>query len=149
MRRRRLVRRGTTLIELLAGLVVLGVLLVAVGMARARFMRQSAEAEQRLADVRAADALLSRWLDGPSPQVPLHDQGRLDGSADRIWRTRLKNEPSASALGALVVRLEIVDGHGPHGPNAQAEFAVDVLVHDVRTERAPQVRQEPSGMIQQ
>ena len=148
LRRRTMARRGTTLIELLAGLLVLGVLLVAVGLARARFMRQSAEADQRLADVRAADSLLSKWLDGPSPQVPLHDQGKLDGSSGRIWRTRVKNEPSASALGALIVRLEIVDTQRSLGANAPAEFAVDFLVHDARTERAKTVAQAPSGMTQ-
>jgi prepilin-type N-terminal cleavage/methylation domain-containing protein len=138
MRRRKMARRGTTLIELLAGLVVLGVLLVAVGMARARFMRQEAEANQRLADVRAADALLGRWLDGPTPQIPLNAQGTLDGSSGRIWRTRIKSDPSATALGALIVQLQIINVAGGRG-NIPAEFSVDVLVHDVRIDQPAKV----------
>src|SRR5438876_3770040 len=88
-RSRRRARRGTTLIEVLAGLVVLGTLLVSVAVARARFVHQLADAERRLRATRAVDTMLGTWFAGPTPAVPTAAEGSLDGAADFAWRTRL------------------------------------------------------------
>ena len=117
-------RRGTTLIEVLLGLVVLSTLLVSVAMARGRFLRQWADADHKLAQCRAADALLARWLAGPPAAVPLAGRGTTDGTA---WQTRVVPSPAAATVQAVVVRLDVFAAD--HSP----PVSVDFLVHDVRT----------------
>src|SRR4029434_11142198 len=81
---------GMTLVEVIAGLVVLGTLLAAVTVARGRFLRQWAEADRRVPATRAADALLSEWLSGSPQAVPIRSQGPLvGGAANQIWRTQV------------------------------------------------------------
>src|SRR3954454_16567129 len=105
-RRRGADRRGVTLIEVLAGLVLLGTVLASVMIARGRFVRQWAQAEQRLAAVHAADAMLAQWLSAGSQAVPVPAQGRLDDQPGYVWRTRRVPSPQADELSAGVVRLE-------------------------------------------
>src|SRR5688500_4635616 len=87
---------GMTLVEVMAGLVVLGTLLAAVTVARGRFLRQWAEADRRMQATRAVDALLSEWLSGSPEAVPIHSQGPLvSGAANHVWRTRRVPDPAA------------------------------------------------------
>jgi type II secretory pathway pseudopilin PulG len=145
-RRRKTWQPGATLIELLVGLVVLGVLLVAVSTARARFLRQWGDAERRLAAVHAADALLAKWMQGPPAAIPLSGAGTLEGVADHRWRTHIVRDSTAASVGAIVLRLEIVDRRG-HSTRDQRSgeppaFSVDVLLHDPRAEDS---RSSPDG----
>jgi type II secretory pathway pseudopilin PulG len=126
-RRPRRYRRGTTLIEVLAGLVVLGTLLVSIAIARARFVHQSADADRRLRATRAADAMLATWFAGPTPAVPIRATGALDGEPDFAWRTRIIASPPAANLGAVVVRLEVTDRSMLNA--AAPVVTVDLLVH--------------------
>jgi hypothetical protein len=127
-----------TLIEILAGLVILGTLLVSVAIARGRFLRQIAEADRRLVAVRAADALLATWMSGPPQNVPVGKQGILDPVLSLTWRTRAIRDPDASRLGAIIVRMEVFDASSSALKNAGAPvFTVEFLLHDFRT---PQVR---------
>src|SRR5688572_15480186 len=100
-------RRGATLIEVLAGLVVLGVLVTSVTLARARMARQWADAERRLAAARALDAMVATWFDGPGETIPVAGAGELAGAAGCTWRTTLYGDAAARELGAGVVRIEV------------------------------------------
>jgi prepilin-type N-terminal cleavage/methylation domain-containing protein len=102
-------RRGLTLIEVVAALVLLGTILFSVTIARGRFMRQWADAERQLQATRAADALMTDWLGGPPSQVPRASQGPLAGVADAYWRTLTLPDPAARQLGAVIIRLELID----------------------------------------
>jgi hypothetical protein len=93
-----------------AGLVVLGVLVALVTVARARLARQWADADRRLAAARALDALVARWLDGPTDTIPVSSGGNLDGAPGCTWRTSVSSDPAARRLGAAVVRVEVLDG---------------------------------------
>src|SRR3954463_11233756 len=95
-------RRGVTLVEVLAGLILMGTVLASVLIARGRFVRQWAQAEQRLAATRAADAMMSRWMSGPPQAVPVPAQGPVDGLAGYVWRTRSLVSREADAIGADV-----------------------------------------------
>jgi Tfp pilus assembly protein PilV len=117
--------RGTTLIEVLAGLVVLGALLVSIAIARARFAHQQADADRRLRATRAADAMLATWFAGPTPAVPLAAAGALDGAPEFSWQTHVLPNRSAATLGAVVVRLDVIDRSMPKA----AVMSVDLLVH--------------------
>src|SRR3954454_13523328 len=94
-RRRGADRRGVTLIEVLAGLVLLGTVLASVLIARGRFVRQWAQAEQRLASVHAADAMIARWMSGGPQAVPVPAQGAVDDLPGYTWRTRWIPSPEA------------------------------------------------------
>jgi type II secretory pathway pseudopilin PulG len=114
-----------TLVEVLAGLVVLGTLLAAVTVARGRFLRQWAEADRRLQATRAVDALLSEWLSGSTQAVPVNSRGPLVGGAvNQIWRTRPMRDPAAAELGAVVVRLEVFDTASSRKPTVTVDFVL-------------------------
>jgi type II secretory pathway pseudopilin PulG len=99
-----------TLIEVLAGLVVLGTLLVAVAVARARFIRQWSEADRRLRATRATDAMLATWFTGDSASIPTNARGLLDDApTDFAWRTHAVPNRDAAELGATIVRLDVFD----------------------------------------
>jgi hypothetical protein len=130
-----------TLIEVLAGLVVLGTLLAAVTVARGRFLRQWSEADRRVQATRAVDALLSAWLSAPAEAVPLDAQGPLDGVPGHVWRTRRMHDAAANALGALVVRLDVI---GPAAAGREPLLTVDFLLQQPRRPAATQAaRGEP------
>jgi type II secretory pathway pseudopilin PulG len=112
-----------TLIEVVAGLVVLGTLLAAVTIARGRFLRQWGEADRRLQATRAVDAMLSEWLSGSPQAVPIRSQGPLiGGAANQIWRTQVIREPAAQELGAIVVRLEVFETSARAKPSVAVDF---------------------------
>ena len=123
--------RGTTLIEILAALVVLATLLVSVAIARARFARQESQAQRRLAAVRSADAMLARWLSGPPQNVPVAGRGIVDGAPDLWWETQTIRDPAAARLGAMLVRLQIHD-RSAESHSSSEEIAVEFLLHDWR-----------------
>lgn len=79
--------RSFTLIEVLAGLMILGTLLVSMILAKQSLLEQQARAHRKLDAVRLADALLSYWqatstnAPGPAPGndqfllIPRNEQG--------------------------------------------------------------------------
>ena len=120
---------GVTLIEVLAGLVILGTLVAAVAMARGRAMRQYGDAELRLSAAHAADAMLAKWLDGPPQAVPIRGGGALPGASGCQWRTTPLLDPQAEQLGAVVVRFEAFS------PAAGSLVRVDFLVPKMSAEQ--------------
>src|SRR2546425_2554060 len=96
--------RAATLIEALAGLVILGTLLVSITIARGRFMRQRALAEQKIAASAAVDRLVAKWMAGGGAAIPISGQGSLDGVVNHTWRTHVIHDHSAAEMGASIVR---------------------------------------------
>src|SRR5438046_9949256 len=97
--------RGVTLIEALAGLVILGTLLVSITIARGRFVRQRAQAEQKIAAAAAVDALVSKWMAGNGSSIPLSAAGQLDGLPNHNWHTHvIEKKPD---LNASIIRLDV------------------------------------------
>jgi prepilin-type N-terminal cleavage/methylation domain-containing protein len=123
--------RGVTLIEIVAGLVILGTLLVSVSIARARFLRQWAEADRKLTAIHAADQLMTQWMSGPAQNVPLAGGRPLGGATNFFWTTGSGPDPAARNLGALRIRLEIID-RAPPADAREPNFTVDFLIHDFR-----------------
>ena len=77
--------RGLTLIEVLAGLAILGTLLSGVVMASVRLQRQRALAYEKLQAVEATDALLETWFSPSSPSPsssPTATSGDAGGDDD-------------------------------------------------------------------
>ena len=137
-------RRGTTLIEVLAGLVVLGTLLTSVAMARGRFLRTWADADKRLRAAKAADVMLEKWLAGPSDAISVPASGSLDGSPGCTWRTVLLRDPSAAKLQAVIVRLQVYEAGGE---TKSLILTVDFLRHEYPPQLRHSVPANPGGMF--
>lgn len=106
---------GLTLIEVVAALAILGALLGAVVTARTRHLHQWAQANRRLEATAAAEALLTGWWTRPVT-MPRRASGAVAGHDALAWRTRPIDSDASDALdalGAQVVRLEIVEARGP------------------------------------
>ena len=132
-----------TLIEVLAGLVVLGTLLAAVSIARGRFLTQWADADRRLVVTHSADILLAHWLTDPIRNVPLAGSGPLDDAPGYDWRTVVLTDPASARIGAMTVRLEVFD-HRPTntgGSMSRRMFDLPVLAVDFLVHKMPKVQQ--------
>ena len=105
--------------------MVLGTLLVSITIARGRFIRQRALAEQRIAASAAVDALVSKWMAGNGSAIPLSAAGHLDGLPNHTWHTRVLE--TKSDLAATIIRLEVT--------NQSSDIPIltlDLLRHDDR-----------------
>ena len=129
-------RRGTTLIEVLAGLVILATLLAAVTVARGRFLRQWADADAKLRAARAADAMIAGWTTADTISVPADAAGALDGVPGCRWRTHVIPSTTADDLGARVVRLDV----SRRLTAAEGGREVPVLSVDLLAPKPPRVR---------
>jgi len=134
-----------TLIEVLAGLLVLGTLLAAVTIARGRFLTQWADADRRLLVTRAADNLLAHWLADSSHNVPLAGQGSLDGAPGYDWRTIILRDPVSATLGAMTVRLEVFDHRPFYSGDSRSSLTSDapVLAVDFLVHKPPKIQAAP------
>jgi prepilin-type N-terminal cleavage/methylation domain-containing protein len=121
------VRRGVTLIEVLAGLVLLGTVLSSSLIARGRFLRQAADAERQLTAARAADSLMAYWMSLPGQAVPVPARDRVEAFPGYTWRTRwMPNTRESKSLNVATARLEIF----APPPNDRTPLAsVDFLQH--------------------
>jgi len=116
-------RSGVTLIEIVVGLVVLAVLVSSITVARGRFMRQWSEAERGVQAAKAVDRMLAGWIgNADADSIPVPSAGNLDGVEGCVWRTNWVSDPSATRIGAGVVRVEVLQG-------GKRVLAVDVLKH--------------------
>ena len=103
---------------------MLGVLLVSITIARGRFVRQRALAEQKIAAVAAVDKLAASWMSGSSAAIPLSATGPLDGLPNHTWRTRvIERKPE---LSASTVRVEVIN------QSNAIVLSLDLLRHDDR-----------------
>ena len=110
-------RRGATLIEALAGLAILGTLLVSVLLASGKMHRQRGRTAQRLEAVRVADRLLEGWWQ-KRDEFPRDGQGTVEPGGDGrawSWRTTVVENEAARKLACEVVALEVF------APEAAAE----------------------------
>jgi len=113
-----------TLVEALAGTVLLGTVLAAVLLADGRLAQQESRAQHRLEAQAAANSLLAAWW-SDRDALPLAADGDVPGHDGWRWRTAVVPNAVAEELGANVVRLEIVDAtsDSPH-PLASVEVLV-------------------------
>jgi type II secretory pathway pseudopilin PulG len=101
--------RGATLVEVIAGLVILGTILASLLIARGRFLRQDIRAQRQIQAIRALDHLAHQWMNGPAAAVPIASSGPLPGADNQTWRTRIVPDPSAAMLNARVLRIDVLD----------------------------------------
>jgi len=123
-RRRHRAAAGVTLIEVIAGLVVLAVLVCAVTLARGRFMRQWESAQRRTQAAEAVDRMLAGWIGGAGTEdaIPVPARGTLPGMEGCAWRTQWVTDAGATRVGAGVVRVEVIEA-------GRRVLSVDVMKH--------------------
>ena len=118
--RRRSRSAGLTLIEVVAGLALMGGLVAALMFARVRFARQSAALDAREQAVAAADGLLAAWWREPTT-LPAENAGRVPGDARLTWRTTARPNATLEQLRGVPVRLDILRDDTP-------VLALDIVV---------------------
>ena len=121
-------RRGTTLVEAVAGTALLGCLLVAILVAHGRMTVQASRASLRVEACRIADRLLADWwLD--TDQLPRDGSGAVAGHPGWTWRTQRLANDTAAALKADAVALSLFGPGQPAGlPAARIELLVPIHV---------------------
>jgi prepilin-type N-terminal cleavage/methylation domain-containing protein len=121
-------RRGLTLVEVVAGLALLSTLLVAVLTTKARVTRQWSHAQRKLQAVAAADELLTQWWQRKE-EFPRRSSGEVAGDAQLRWRTTpVRNEP-LNDLRTSVIRLEILEGRASRSSD-DVLASVEVVLDD-------------------
>jgi type II secretory pathway pseudopilin PulG len=117
-------RNGLTLIEVIAGLMLMSTLLVGILTAGSRHMRQLRQAKQRLAAAAVADQLLTAWAQS-GQNLAVRECAAPD-AAGLTWRVRPVSRPSSpESLGVEIVRLEVFDAKSD--PTKPPLISVDVL----------------------
>ncbi len=136
--------RGATLIEVLAGLALLGSLAVAMVLAKADLTAQDALARHKLAAAAAADRLMTGWWADPAA-MPRDDRGDVPGQPGLRWRTRPIDPPetpdaaSHPTLRCELVRLEMWFGELP-----EPVLTLDVVC-PVEEDTGHETRRRPRG----
>jgi Tfp pilus assembly protein PilV len=97
---------GLTLLEVVAAIAILGTVLVGLVLAKARHVRQLAEARRLSAAVRAADSLLADWWTRPEG-VPDNESGPVGTDGSLVYATREVPSAAVERLTCRVVRVEI------------------------------------------
>lgn len=117
-------RSGLTLVEVLAGSLLLGGLLVSIVVANARLTTQSARAQRRAVAAEVADGLLNRLWEKVD-EFPRCDQGPVEGRTGWSWRTRVVANADVEKLGGQIVALEVWDDKtAADGPAARVELVL-------------------------
>lgn len=127
-----------TLIEVLAGLVVLGTVLSSILIARSRFAQQLATANLKLGAAQQIDALVEGWMDSPLGPPP-RSSGKFDERL--VWRTREIRNNAARELRSRLVRVEVFDRRAvrPDDADPVPLLSVDLLAADPSARKLPVV----------
>jgi hypothetical protein len=113
---------GITLVEALAGSLLLGTLLVSILVAKGQLMVQARRADDCLAACQVMDELVESWWPTLS-DMPRQGSGEVDGHAGWKWQTRLVACEEADVLSAEVVAIEVTPP-GRAAPAARLEILV-------------------------
>jgi prepilin-type N-terminal cleavage/methylation domain-containing protein len=129
---------GFTLVEVVAALVILGVLLALIVKASTQSNRQFALAQQRLFAAEAADRIVAGWFaDGTPIQPGLRGEIR---DTPLWWETVAREDAQLRPLGAAVVQLRVyarpATGDKDTARPAAAEPAL-LLTLDLLTSKLP------------
>ena len=118
-------QRGMTLIEVVAGIALLGTILTTTVLAQARLLRQHQRALVTLQAVEAVDRLLTQWSVA-GDEIPVEASGVLLSSPVVSWRTHLRRATTDGPLSVAIVELVASAADDPPGipPLVRVELAV-------------------------
>lgn len=105
-------RPAMTLIEVVAGIALLGTVLTTTVLAQARLLRQHQRALVKLQAIEAVDQLLTQWsVDGT--QIPQTASGVLLNTPHVTWCTRLAPSQTDGPLAVAVVEFTAIAANDP------------------------------------
>ena len=114
--------RGFTLVEALAGSLLMASLLVAMLLAMSRMNIQSRRAEDRVQACAVLDSLMQQWWRNQR-RLPQNQFGQVPGRPGWRWQTRTINNPDLQILYAEVVAVEVFSSQQRDaGPAARLEI---------------------------
>ena len=109
-------RRAMTLVEVIAGIALLGTVLAVTVLSHGRLLRQHQRAQTKLQAVAAVDQLLSQWY-AHGETVPAQSSGKLPGSPVVVWKTQRGRTQTSGAISVEVVELTAkIEGESPTLP---------------------------------
>jgi prepilin-type N-terminal cleavage/methylation domain-containing protein len=139
-RRREPSRRlqGLTLVEVVAALVILGILLALIVKASTQSSRQLALAERRLYAAREADRLIAGWFSASAPLQP-GLSGQIAGTPALYWETVDRDGGRQPRLGTRVVQLRMftVASTAAPGPVPDRRDGVPLVTVDLMASVMP------------
>ena len=115
-------RLAFTLIEVIAGLILMGSLVASGLVALSSHQHAILLAKQKLQANQIAEMLLTNWYEVQG-RVPLRDQGIIGSQSEWIWRTQPVGLRSVCGLEASVIRLEVL---GQVGRNVDPQILVSI-----------------------
>ncbi|MFA6135166.1 MAG: type II secretion system protein [Phycisphaerae bacterium] len=113
-----------TLVEVLAGSALLGILLVAIVVANARLTAQTRRAADHVEAAEAAEGLLQYlWMDRDA--FPRTGGGDVPGHPGWSWRAMRIDNADVATLGGEAVSVEVFSpGESNQVPSARVELAL-------------------------
>jgi len=125
--------RGLTLIEVVAGLALMGTLLAAMLSAKSDFASQHHYAQRVLIAVDAMDELLmNHWQD--IKQLEDLGAGNFNQHKDLTWTAKPIDDPNATDWYCRILRVQVLDTTA--GPNDPPLASVDLLIPEAPPQEA-------------
>ncbi len=121
----RAAHRGFSLLEVVAGLVLMASVLSVVLVSYGRQHRRNRDAQALMLAVDLADNLLLGWTESQQG-VPLHDAGVMPGYRGWLWRTQVLRVEQRMGVSLPIVQLEIFSVSGGSA-NGRAVLTVEVV----------------------
>ena len=115
---------GMTLVEVVAGMALLGTLLVSIVMATSRLTAQSHLATRRVQAYQVADELLTEWWNDLE-NIPRNQSAMVPGYDDWRWQT-VTTDADIEGTDAELVTLEIFEAGVGTVSLARVEILVSV-----------------------
>lgn len=104
--RRAKLRPAFTLVEVIAGIALLGTLLAGLMLSFSAHVRQYKAARLRIQAIEKLDRQLELWY-ADDGTLPMDSEGSLSSQPPLTWRTSTVNSPQAGRLNSVIVRVEV------------------------------------------
>lgn len=97
---------GFTLVEVIAGVALLGTLLAGLMLGFSKHVRQYQAARLRIQAIDKLDRQLELWY-ANGDELPIDSEGPLSAQPPLTWHTTTVRSPQAQRLNAVIVRVEV------------------------------------------
>lgn len=104
--RRANVHPAFTLVEVIAGIALLGTLLAGLMLSFSAHVRQYQAARLRIQAIEKLDRQLELWY-ADDGTLPIDSEGPLSSQPPLTWRTLTVRSPQAERLNSVIVRVEV------------------------------------------
>ncbi len=99
-------RKGMTLVEVVAAIMLLTVLMVGIVSAFSTHRDQIELAQETVAAIQVADIVLDEWYNNAEP-IPLNQSGRLDSYPNLAWQTSVTQQAVLAGVDVFHVEFQV------------------------------------------